>query len=659
MPFSNNTAYVYAQIASLRRGAFLLVLLLVPAFSCGAEEVSRDSITALFQRALKTQSRDLDSAMALAKEGLKASRYAGFETGVGWAFMRFGSIYRERAINDSALFYYRKTLKIRLKNGELLPAAYACKDINYVFQDLGKRDSAFFYLLNAMRLCDRADDALAKAMMHVELAELSIKYEAYDDALRYLESATPAVEASGDSVLNYQLYGEYGILFLAQGRFEEALQYLVKASEYVEGLGSKYYKARHLNRLASCYEGLGNARLAEQLYRQAVLDYKALEMPLALALGQFNLGQALLRSGQVDSALVYLHRSLRGARGVQDRYRVARCLDVLSEAYAENGAFEKAYAYQRRFARAQDSVLNEEKVTSIAEMQTRYDTEKKEQEILLLDERSRTRTAQRNALLAGAAVLLLALFLLGFAYVQRRRLAKKNEQLAKQRIDALLNTQEINTYNAMLEGQEEERKRIASDLHDRLGSMLSTIKLLFGALDDKIDRSQVQNEERFQKVTTLLDDAVVEVRRISHNLGTGMVTSFGLVAALQDLTDSINESNLIQCKLLTYGMDERLDTQTEVAVYRMVQEIMTNTLKHADAQVVQVQVNRSETTLSVTVEDDGKGFDPAKAKRQGGMGLENLSARAAKLNGSYHIDSAPGRGSISIIEIPIHEKGEN
>ena len=136
-----------------------------------------------------------------------------------------------------------------------------------------------------------------------------------------------------------------------------------------------------------------------------------------------------------------------------------------------------------------------------------------------------------------------------------------------------------------------------------------------------------------------------------------MVTSFGLVAALDDLAASINESDLIQCKLLTYGMDKRLDTQTEIAVYRMVQEIMTNILKHANAKHVQIQLNRSSADFTVTVEDDGDGFDVEAVKRKGGMGLTNLVTRAEALQGNYHVDSTPGRGSISIIEIPLDEEG--
>jgi len=264
-------------------------------------------------------------------------------------------------------------------------------------------------------------------------------------------------------------------------------------------------------------------------------------------------------------------------------------------------------------------------------------------------------SAQRSLMIAGSIILFLSIFIIVYYYLQRNKTAKKDLKISAQTISDLLKEQEIKSYNAMIDGQEEERKRIASDLHDRLGSMLSTVKLVFGSLEAKIDTTDTENKKKYDQINNLLDEAVVEVRRISHNLSTGMVMSFGLVAALQELCESIDRTGLIRCKLLAYGMNERLDQHTEIGIFRMIQELLNNILKHAKAKQITIQLNRIADLVNITVEDDGVGFDINESKKSGGMGLRNLKVRAENLNASYTLDSKSGKGTISIIDIPINK----
>ena len=254
---------------------------------------------------------------------------------------------------------------------------------------------------------------------------------------------------------------------------------------------------------------------------------------------------------------------------------------------------------------------------------------------------------------AVAVSLLLGVVTLSFLYLQRKKIAKKNEFIAGQKIESLLDEQEIKTYNAMLEGQEEERMRIATDLHDRLGSMLSTIKLLFSSLDEKIDANQKESIKQYETATNLIDDAVVEVRRISHNLGSGMVANFGLVKSIEELCDSVNQSGKIETKVLVYGYKAKVPLRIEVEIYRIVQEIVNNCIKHANASTLTVQLNQIEDILNITVEDNGVGFSYEDKMDDSGMGLANIKRRAEKFGGSLHIDSGKGRGTTSIIEIPL------
>ncbi|MCC6685029.1 MAG: sensor histidine kinase, partial [Bacteroidia bacterium] len=410
--------------------------------------------------------------------------------------------------------------------------------------------------------------------------------------------------------------------------------------------------AQNMNNIALCYAGLKRTTKALSYYVRALNAYKKFGMQSEEANVYYNMAILYKDINRPDSSIYYLTLSSELAKQIQEPERLMHNYELLAKIWADKGDYMKAYRYHVQFTTLNDSMLNAEKIASISEMQTKYDTEKKEQQIALLDEQGKTRMAQRNFFIAGSIVLLLGLFVLGFYYWQRQKLAKKNEQIARQKIEGLLNETEIKTYNAMIEGQEEERKRIATDLHDRLGSMLATVKLLFSSLDTKIDTIRKENNEQFSTAKNLLDEACSEVRRISHNLSSGIVMSFGLVPALEELCHSVDQSKLIKCKLMAYGMDERLDQSIELGVYRMIQEIFSNILKHAKASKVTVQLNHVEGSLNVTIEDDGPGFNVEEKRKSGGMGLQNLEKRAAQLNGVYTVDSHPGKGTISIIEIP-------
>jgi len=257
------------------------------------------------------------------------------------------------------------------------------------------------------------------------------------------------------------------------------------------------------------------------------------------------------------------------------------------------------------------------------------------------------------------SIALVAIFTI-WLYVlnQRRRsikaIAAKNDELNKQRIDELLQQQEIASLQGVLEGQEQERKRVAIDLHDRLGGILSMVKLHFSAVEEKLPPDNPE-KKKFLTASELLDLAAGEVRNISHNLVSGVLAKFGLLPALKDLTDRINESGEIKLNLIHHNIENALNGEQELQLYRIVQELISNILKHSEADEATIQLirNKDEQKVNLLVEDDGKGFDPTAPSLSGGIGLSNLKARVGKLNGQFHIDSGKGAGTSISIDIPI------
>lgn len=279
-------------------------------------------------------------------------------------------------------------------------------------------------------------------------------------------------------------------------------------------------------------------------------------------------------------------------------------------------------------------------------MQTKYETEKKEKEIALLQkDRAEKETQIKQSSLRAknlAMVLLGALVLAGVAitfFSQRSRMtkivARKNDQIHNQQINELLKDQELKSLDAMLEGQEIERKRMAEDLHDRLGSTLSAAKLHFEAT-----LGNENNQEN--KAIELLDKAIADTREIAHNILSGVLSKFGLVAALNDLKDTVESTNAIAINIRTKQFDGRLEPDQEINLYRIVQEAVSNVLKHAKATQVTISILKENQYLELVVNDNGIGLQNESNK---GVGLKNMAARAAKIDGKFHISSRPDKGT--------------
>lgn len=605
----------------------------------------------LFDAALTIQVSNPDSCYKLAQIGYVLSQKGNNLLGISNAFILFGALQREKGQYDSAMLYFKKALDIRIRNQYIKESVSAYYFISHLFSLTGKKDSAFYYLYEGLRTS--SNDSLFAGWIYTHLGNLYCDYNDTSNALKCFTRAHELAMRYNDTSGLIQVNAALGNFYYLNDEVEKGLKYFENNVALAFVTQDESTLADSRMNAALCYAWLEKYTKAQYYYQLALKHYTLLNKQADMARVYYNQAALYMDRKMPDSAITQLNAAISIYHRIGDRTALAPAKQLLAEAYANKGNFLKAYELHLEYSQITDSLLNAEKVNSIAEMQTKYDTEKKEQQIVLLNEQNKTKAAQRNALIAGSIVLLLSLFVLGFYYLQRNKLAKKNEEIAQSKIETLLNETELKTYNAMIEGQEEERKRIASDLHDRLGSMLATVKLLFSALDTKIDKAQEENTAQYIKANLLLDEACSEVRRISHNLSTGMVMSFGLVPALQELCDRVDQSGLIKCKLMTYGMDERLDQSVETGVYRIVQELFSNILKHAKAKHIVVQINHVEGSLNITVEDDGVGFNVEEKKQSGGMGLKNLSKRATQLNGLYTVDSHPGKGTISIIEIPI------
>jgi len=234
-------------------------------------------------------------------------------------------------------------------------------------------------------------------------------------------------------------------------------------------------------------------------------------------------------------------------------------------------------------------------------------------------------------------VFITGLFLFIFQYRKRQIMHENEKQLL--------------AMNYIIQGQEAERSRMAKDLHDGLGGMLSGIKLNLSSMKGNMI-IQETDAQLFTKSITQLDNAIAEMRRVAHNMMPEALLKFGLGEAIQDYCDGINESNTVKMKYTQLGLQQPLEKATEVILYRIVQELSNNAIKHASAKNIFIQLTKHERGITLTVEDDGKGFDSKQLSTLKGAGLQNVQSRVDYLKGIMNIESEAGKGTSVNVEIP-------
>lgn len=250
-----------------------------------------------------------------------------------------------------------------------------------------------------------------------------------------------------------------------------------------------------------------------------------------------------------------------------------------------------------------------------------------------------------------AGMFFLAFSLILFIYLYQRKLIKKNQ--AFKEIEDMLQKQELKSAYAVLEAQDKDRKRIAAEIHDHLGSMLVTANMYLDVLKESV---KVESDVlRLNQLDKIIQQATKESRKISHSLDSGMLKHFGLKAGLEELEQTLNDTGAIEAEF-EINLSQEIGQHISIQLYRVVQEMVNNTLKHANAKKIRLEVNAiKDEYLSIIYEDDGKGFD-LKPQDQKGLGIRSIKSRLQELNAQIEIESEINKGFTANIEVPLHGK---
>ena len=253
------------------------------------------------------------------------------------------------------------------------------------------------------------------------------------------------------------------------------------------------------------------------------------------------------------------------------------------------------------------------------------------------------------------AILLLLLLVSGVLIIninkRKRKIAEQQQQLEKQKVKQLVQEQEIQAIDAMISGQEKERQRLATGLHDDLGSLLATLKLYVTHLAEQLKQGPLENH--ITTTNQLLEETCQKVRGMAHARNTGVVAKYGLIPAVQKFTAKISATQQLQIEVVYNDFTDRLENTMELSIFRMIQELITNVIKHANATKVHLELVRHQDFINILVVDNGIGFNPKTSPQKNSMGLYAIKNRVKVNDGFIDIDSLKGHGTTISIDLPL------
>lgn len=290
----------------------------------------------------------------------------------------------------------------------------------------------------------------------------------------------------------------------------------------------------------------------------------------------------------------------------------------------------------------QTDSLNIKLKKQLSELNIKFKTERKQK----LIQQQQFAISRRNTTMAAIAALFAGVAIIGYQSYSRYRL----KQVALLQ-SAMLHQLDIAT-QGIIEAEEKERKRIAANLHDGVGQLFSAVRMNLSSLMERVTLTNANEKALAEKTLAMVDESCREVRSIAHQMMPNILLKTGLASAIKDFVNKIDSQHL-KINMEAYGLEERLDNNVEIVLYRVVQECVNNVIKHAHASRLDINLTREDRDISVTVEDNGIGFNTANKMKFEGIGLKNIITRVKYLKGSVDISSDQNKGTLVAIYIPL------
>ncbi|MBC7890118.1 MAG: hypothetical protein H7Z13_19755 [Ferruginibacter sp.] len=607
---------------------------------------------------IKKQRQEL---LPYCEEAMEISRKLGYQEGLARCYKWKGHLYKDLMDRVTAHLYYDSA--INLAKGSLNEALLKCtadahRGKAWIYYEQENYYTALHQFFEALKYYE-GRNKITTMNFYTNISNIYSRVNDYPQAIVYAVKNTTLAEQDTDKIMQVQAWLSLVEIYVRNNELTRAAIYLAKMKPYVPDpvqlmINSGYYMNRGLvYYMQRQYDS--SIFYYQQAYKVATASRHSVNKTAAL----HYLSKSALKLRKFGLAKKYADENLLLAEKMNSKIGKINALLNLSDYYHETNNNTNAYALLQKAAALKDSVLADANINQINRLAAVYESDKKEKEILELQTEKEIQVASvkqksiLNKFFSASIIALLFFGYLGYTnFKKSQQIAKQEQALQKQKIIELEKDKQLLTIDAMLKGQEEERGRIAKELHDGVGSLLSGTKMSFINVKENLLLSQ-ENKMQFEKSLSLLDNTIGDLRKVAQNLMPEALLKFGLHEALRDFCGLMQSSPGPKVLYLQFGENRKLAGTAEVFIYRIIQELVNNAIKHAGASEIIAQLTMSNNKTSITVEDNGKGFDKSKLTGAKGSGIANINYRVQYLNGTSDIVSSPGNGTSVNIQLMI------
>ncbi len=577
-----------------------------------------------------------DSAILLFKRAADWSKANGYYSGIPKALINIASCYVVKGDYQKAIRIYKKALPYCIFFGDeqLRDLTSFCINISVPYYHLNKNDSALAYLLKGLDIAVKVGDTQQAMHLYANIAGLWTQNEMYDRSVPYAEKGIALALRHNDSARLAHLYGIMATNSTTDR--SKSLYYLNKAFQLAN---STQQKKDLLSKAGATYLHHG--------IPDSAVYYLERRLALVGAGEHFrefdvysNLGVSYHLLKRNKKALHYMKQALAVAEATGKRnLNLATTWYNLADILISMGRYKEATQYLLPYADLRDSLLNAQRNEAFDMLDVKYRTAEKDKKIVMQElqlAREQRKAVRQNLWVGGIITGLVFIIAFGFIFYRSKQRNQQNELLLLQQ------QKEMSLLKAGMKGEEKERTRIAYELHDGIGGMLAAIKMNFGAVQERYQA--LYGLEELTPIMHMVEDTTDELRKTVQNLIPGVLLKHSLGEALRIYCSNINATGKLKISLQLYGSLHHLSKDFELMLYRIVQELIQNIIKHAQATQAVVELEHNDGRFSIFVEDNGIGFDTT-VPRKGGFGLENLRYRVQALQGYIAVESAKDRGT--------------
>jgi len=520
---------------------------------------------------------------------------------------------------------------------------------------MGDFDEAFAHTLLSKKLFSQEkspSDVLDCNLLLISILDVQ---DGYDFKAKNLEAELRTyVDQQKDPKAAFILNNRIGSRYLDNDQPEQAIKFFLKNDSIGQVHENKRFSISAFANVSTVFSLLKKDYDSALYYnKKAIKIYNEDSNDIRLLSYLYN-NQARIHQSKknYEKALAYYQKAdsieIKGNVGASKRIYYAN----LSSLYEIMGDYEKAYTYLRKEKVINDSIKQSEQNIALSDIQTKYETEKKEKENIVLKtdlkKKKQTQLILWIFIISSVIIGVTMSWLIAKNAKKKRLLNKQQQKIKIQEIEQELKEQELNSIDALIVGQEKERQRLAENLHDNLGATLAALKLNIQHI-----KANENNSKTINNSIVLINDAYEKVRAIAHEKSTGVIAKNGLLLAIKDMSKRIS-SDSFKVNVEDYGLENRLENTLEIRIFRVIQELVTNIIKHAKATEATISLTNHNSTLNIIVEDNGMGFKESFTHLQNkGMGLSSIEKRVENLGGTLEVDSYPNKGTSIIINLPL------